>query len=135
MNRTLSSSGLLLFALAACSSGPPYVVQSFEEDPEERFNVVVTDAELYDVVRVGRAAADRVPGSNQMKVMVPIRNIDDEPIEIMVQVSFLDSGRAPIGDDTNRQYKMLAPGATVPLVFVSKQETARDWTMRISWNK
>jgi hypothetical protein len=135
MNRTLSAAALLPFALAACSSSPPYAALPIEDDAEALHNVVVADAELYDVIRVGRAAADRVQGSNQMKVMVPIRNIDDEPVEILVQVSFLDTGRMPIGDDTNRQVKLLGPGATIPLVFLSKQDTARDWVMRISWNK
>jgi hypothetical protein len=134
MNRTIPFSGPLLFALAACSV-PPYPARMIEDDAEEASNVVVADGELLDVVKVGRAGVERVPGSNQMRVMVPIRNIDDEPIQILVQVSFLDGRRMPIGDDTNQQVKLIGPGSTLPVVVTSKQEVAQDWVMRISWNR
>ena len=134
MTRTLPLAALPLFALAACSV-PPYVALPIEDDAEELSNVVVADAELQDVVRVGRAGVERVPGSNQLRVMVPIRNIDDEPIQILVQVSFLDGRGDHVGDDTNRQVKLIGPGSTLPVVFTSKQERAQDWQMRLSWNR
>jgi hypothetical protein len=134
MNRTLPLSGLLVFALAACSV-PPYAALPIEDDAEEISNVTVADGELLDVIRVGRAAVERVPGSNQLKVMVPIRNIDDEPIQILVQVSFLDGRRDHIGDDTNQQVKLIGPGATLPVVVTSKQDRAQDWQMRLTWNR
>jgi hypothetical protein len=125
---------LLLFA-AACSSGPPYDALMIEDDAVLVSNVKVTDGELRDVVRVGRAAVERVSGSNQLKVMVSIRNIDIEPIEVLVQVSFLDGRKMPIGDDTNQQVKVISPGMELPLVVLSKFETAQDWKMTISWNR
>ncbi len=135
MNRTLPLSGLLVIAFAACSSAPPYAALPIEDDVEDTTNISVADAELQDVVRVGRAGVERVPGSNQLKVMVPIRNIDDEPIQVLVQVSFLDGRGDPIGDDTNRQVKLIGPGSTLPVVFTSKQDRAQDWQMRLSWNR
>ena len=135
MNRSHPLSGLLLFALASCASGPPYAAQPIDEDAAQPANVMIADASLWDVVQVGRAAVERVPGSNQLKVIVPIRNIDDEPIQVLVQVSFLDGRKMPIGDDTNQQIKLLGPGATLPLVVVSKLDTAQDWRMNISWNR
>jgi len=125
---------LLLFA-AACSSGPPYNALMIEEDSAPLSNVKVTDKELADVVRVGRAAVERVSGTNQLKVMVSIRNIDIEPIEVLVQVSFLDGRKMPIGDDTNQQVKVISPGAELPLVLLSKFDTAQDWKMTINWNR
>jgi hypothetical protein len=66
---------------------------------------------------------------------VPLRNIDDEPIQVLVQTSFLDGQKRPIGDDTNQQVKILGPGTTATVVVLSKQEAAQDWTMRLSWNR
>ena len=135
MNKLFVLPGCILFAFAACSSAPPYAAQAIEDDAEAMSNVVVADAELYDVVRVGKAGVERVPGSNQLKIAVPVRNIDDEAIQVLVQVSFLDGRRIPLGDDTNQQVKLIGPGSTLPIVVMSKMDTAQDWVMRISWNK
>jgi hypothetical protein len=126
-----------LFAatLAGCSSAPPYAALPIEDDAEMESNVVVADKELLDVVRTGRAGVERVPGSNQLRVMVPLRNIDDETIQVLVQVSFLDGRKMPIGDDSNQQVKIIGPGSTMPLTFTSKSDAAQDWTMRVSWNR
>lgn len=124
---------MLLFA--ACSSSPPYAALAIEDDAEMTSNVVIADAKLYDIVRVGSPFVERVVGSNQLRVSVPIRNIDDEPIQILAQTSFLNDRKQPIGDDTNKQVKLLAPGDTITHVAISKQAEAKDWVLRISWNR
>ena len=131
----LSALSFCALALAACSSAPPYAALPIEDDAEAISNVVIADDELYDVIRVGRAGVERVPGTNQLKVAVPVRNIDDEAIQLLVQVSFLDTQRNPIGDDTNQQIKLIGPGSTITHVAISKHPEAMDWVLRISWNK
>lgn len=126
---------LLSIVLGACSSAPPYAAMAIEDDAEATSNVVVTDGELHDIVRVGQAFVERVAGTNQLRVTVPIRNIDDETIQILAQMSFLNGRKQPIGDDTNRQVKILAPGDTITYVAISKQAEAADWTLRIGWNR
>lgn len=135
MSARLPTALLLSFLSVACSSAPPYAAQAIEDDAEAMSNVVVADAELHDVVRVGRAGVDRVPGTNQMKVVVPIRNIDDEPIQVLVQVSFQDGRKMPIGDETNDQVQLIAPGQTITHQAISKSAEAQDWVMRIRWNR
>ncbi len=136
MNRTLSLlSVAALSTLAACGSGPPYAALPIDDRVEQTSNVVIGDEELLDAVRVGRAVVDRVPGSNQMKVLVPIQNVDDEPIQVLVQVSFLDGRQAPIGDETNRQVQLIASGSTITYSVISKSDKAQDWSMRIDWNR
>lgn len=127
--------GSAAMLLTGCAYGPPYAALRIENDAERISNVVVADAELYDVVRAGDASVERVAGTNQLKVVVPIRNIDDEPIQVLLQVSFLDLQKRPIGDDTNRQVRILAPGSTITHTVISKQAEASDWVMRIDWNK
>ncbi len=126
---------LLLLSLAACSSGPPYAARTIDDDVEQTTNVSVLEASLLDVVLVGRTGVERVPGTNQLKVIVPLRNIDDEPIQVLVQTSFLDGQKRPIGDDTNQQVKLIGPGATLPVIVVSKFDLAQDWIMRLAWNR
>jgi hypothetical protein len=134
MNK-LSSPALLVLLFAACGSAPPYAALPIEDDAEQLSNVTIADKELLDVVRVGQAGVDRVPGTNQLRVMVPIRNIDDEPIHILAQMSFRDGRRMPIGDETNQQVKLIGPGATLPLVVISKSDAAQDWVLNLTWNR
>ncbi|MEC7725985.1 MAG: hypothetical protein VYD05_10760 [Planctomycetota bacterium] len=122
---------LALSGLAACSGAPPYAALPIEDDPELVSNVVVSDPDLYDAIRVGRAGVERVAGSNQLKVAVPIRNISDGTVQVRVQTSFLDLAKQPIGDETNQQVQILSPGATVTHTAMSATAAARDWTMRI----
>jgi len=91
----------------------------------------VTDRDLRERVRVGRAGVTRVEGSGQLKVVVPIRNVWEETLQLRVQTSFLDAERRPLGDDTNQQVEILSPGATRNFVVTSTTSDARDWTMRL----
>jgi hypothetical protein len=131
----LVSTLLLSLAFGACSSAPPYAALAIEDDAEATSNVTITDAELHDVVRVGQPFVERVAGTNQLHIAVPIRNIDDETIQILAQVSFLNGRKQPIGDDTNRQVQILGPGETMTFVATSKQAEAADWQLRIGWNR
>ena len=117
--------------LTACGGVRPYAALAIEADAEQVSNVVVTDADLYDVIRVGRAGVERVAASDQLKVMVPIRNISGRTLQIRVQTSFLNLQKQPIGDDTNQQVQILSPGMTVTHTVMSGTTAARDWTMRI----
>lgn len=126
---------LLLLLAAGCAGAPPYAALPIEDDAEAISNVVVADRALRDVIRTGRHGVERVPGTNQLKVMVPLRNISDRTIQVLVQVSFLDGRKNPIGDDTNQQVKLIGPGSTLPVIVISKQDLAQDWTMRVSWNR
>lgn len=132
----LSLPAALALLVAACSSAPPYAARAIEDDAEMTSNVTVTDAELLDVIRVGtNPLVERVPGTNQLKVVVTIRNIDDEGIQILAQMSFLNAQKQPLGDDTNKQVKLLAPGETITYTATSKMAEARDWQLRLSWNR
>ena len=135
MKSLRSTSFLATAALCAACASPPYAALSIDADAELGSNVFVVDLELRDVLRIGRVGVERVPGSNQLKVVVPIRNVDDEEHKILVQTSFLDGMKMPIGDDTNQQVKLLGPGQTLPVVVISKLDAAQDWTMTITWNR
>lgn len=124
----------VLTLLAACSS-PPYAAYAIEDDAEQIASVVVSDSGLQGVVRVGRAKVDRRPADDQLRVVVPVRNIDDEQIQLLAQISFRDAQQAPIGDTTNRQIVTIPAGGTVDLEFFSRNREAADYVLRLGWNK
>lgn len=130
-NRLAVAAFAALFA--ACSSAP-YAAYAIEDDAEEVASVVVADSTLQNVVRVGRALVTRLPGG-ELKVVVPIRNIDDEQIQVLAQISFRDEQRRPVGDTSNRQVLILAPGATVDAQWTSTSVDASDYVVRLHWNK
>lgn len=125
---------VLLSAFAACGGARPYAALPIEDDAELTTNVVITDDDVYDVIRVGQAGVERVEGSNQLRVFVPIRNVGDETVQVRVQTSFLDLQKRPIGDDSNQQVQIISPGMTVTHQALSRNEKARDWVMRIGPN-
>ncbi|MBK8099906.1 MAG: hypothetical protein IPK26_22620 [Planctomycetes bacterium] len=123
-----------LAILTGCSS-PPYAAYAIEDDAELVSHVVVADGSLQDVVRVGQPLVERMPGNNALRVVVPIRNVDDEPIEILAEMSFQTVQKTPLMDDTNRQYKRIAAGHTINFEAISRKQEAADWVLRLSWNK
>jgi uncharacterized protein YcfL len=129
-----TSPSLLLLLTVACSS-PPYAARAIEDDVEENAAVVVTDSGLHSVLRVGRPHLERIPTTNQLRVTVPIRNIDDESITIWAQTTFYDGKHNPVGDETSREQKIIAPGATVQHTVVSQKETADEFVLRLGWGK
>lgn len=136
MNGTFAIPGLLLLVLSACASGPPYPMRVMEADAESISNVVVTEENLEAILCLaGRPGVERVPGTNQLRVVVTIRNIANEPVEVLVQVGFLDGRRTPIGDETNQRLYMIPANGTLPITVLSRNDIAQDWTMRVGWNR
>ncbi len=131
--KSLFLPGVALALLAACSIRP-YAAYAIENDAELISNVVVADGSLQSVVRAGKALVARTP-QGQLRVVVPVRNIDDEPIQVLAQMSFQDDQHQPIGDTTNRQVAIIPAGSTVDTVWISRSQQAADWTLRLSWNK
>lgn len=123
-----------LLLLSACATRP-YPAYAIEDDAEERASVVVSDRSLQGAVRVGKAHVERVPGSNSLRVVVPIRNIDDEEIQVLAQMTFRNRQKVSIGDSTNRQVLVIPPGSTMEFASTSRTDEVHDWLVRLSWNK
>lgn len=119
--------------LASCQSTAPFAALPIDAnaDAERVSNVVITNAELHSALRAGRAGLRRIAGSNQLKVIVPIRNISERELQVRIQVTFLDLEKAPIGDETNAQVEIIGPGETHNHSVTSTMSEARDWIMRI----
>ena len=125
----------LLLLAAACGSAPPYPAYSIEEDAEQISQVLVADSSLQDVVRAGQPLVERMAPEDNLRVIVPIRNIDDEEIRIMTQFDFRDAQRRPLPDETNRQVLVLPGGTTKNVEAISRSRRAADFVLRLSWDK
>ncbi len=118
---------------ASCSTAP-YPAYAIEDDAEQVASVVVADTALQNVIRVGRAQVSRLQ-TGELKVIVPVRNVDDEQIQVLAQISFRDEQRLSVGDTSNRQVKLIPPGDTIELMWTSLSKDAADYVVRLGWNK
>lgn len=109
----------------------PYPGQAIEDDAEQATNVVVSSTRLHRDLRFGRASVKRVEGTNQLKVIVPIRNVSEDGLQVRVQVSFTDLEKLPIGDETNFQVALIGAGETYNHSVTSSTSQARDWILRV----
>lgn len=127
----LLSAGLVT---AACSSAPAFTARSMKAGAPDVQNVEITAGTLRDMLLVGEPVVKRVKGTNQLEVSVPILNTHYEQIQILVQVAFLDHSLQPLGDETNKQVRLVSPGETITHSAMSRKAEAQDWVMRIYWD-
>jgi uncharacterized protein YcfL len=125
---------LAAFLLTACGVSSPYPVYSIENDTELASTVVAGEPSLAAVVRAGRARLDRV-ADNRLKLSVPIRNISDEAIQVLVQIVWRDRQQLSLGDESNRQVMTIPGGGTVEFVSTSRSDAADNYVVRLFWNK
>ena len=122
--------GVLVF-LGACNA-PPYPAFSIENDSEAYASVVVQDPSLRSSVRAGKPVVRRV-ADNCLHVLVPIRNVEDEDITVLAQISYRDRQHEPLGDESPRQVLTIAPGGTVNFESTSRSDAADDYVVRLFW--
>lgn len=127
--------GALLLLLGGCAADRPYAAYPIEEDAERDAHVVVTDGELLDYVRVGQPLVERLPSNNRLRVVIPLRNIHDYPIQFMAQMEFRDAMQRPIVDATNRRVMTIPSGMTMNYETVSKSDRAADYVLRLGPNR
>jgi hypothetical protein len=123
-----------LLLLAACEA-PPYAALEIDSDVEKGSQVTVSDPSLQNVVRVGHPLVERMNPDGQLRVIVPVRNIDQEEIQILAQFAFLNAQRQPLPDETNSQVKILRAGSTMNVEAISRGREAADFSLRLTWNK
>ncbi len=97
--------------------------------------VEYADPDLSSVVELGVPAIERLEESNNLKVIVPIRNVTDEQVQLLVQVEFLDADQRPIEDTTPSRWMAIERGMTRNFTATSLKPNAMDYRMRLRWNR
>ena len=72
-----------------------------------------------------------MPETNLLRVNVPIRNLTEGSISLLVQVEFFDSNRVPYDDVTPRQVLIVPPGGTMNHVTMSQKARAQEFIVRL----
>ncbi len=98
-------------------------------------NVEYADPDLSGVVELGTPAIERLLESNRLKVIVPIRNVTDEQVQLLVQMEFLDADQRPIEDNTPSRWMAIERGMTRNFTATSLKPNAMDYRMRLRWNR
>lgn len=98
-------------------------------------NVEYADPDLSGVVELGAPAIERLRESNNLKVIVPIRNVTDEQVQILVQMEFRDANQLPYGDVTPSRVMVIPRGMTKNFTATSLKPIAMDYRMRLRWNR
>ncbi len=112
----------VLAALAACAS-------------PSGSHVEFADPDVSDYVELGAPALERLQESNRLKVTVPIRNITDEQVQLLVQMEFLDSNKLPHDDATPSRVMIIPRGMTKSFSATSLKPLAMDYKLRLRWNR
>lgn len=117
-----TASGLLALLAVGCTSTRGNFVE-------------FSDPDLAYAVELGPAVAERLEASNNLKVIVPIKNITDEQVQLLVQMEFRDANDYPIGDNTPSRVMILERGASKDFSATSLNPVAMAYKMRLRWNR
>ena len=93
------------------------------------------DPDLSGVVEFGAPAIERLQETNNLKVTVPIRNVTDEQVQLLVQMEFRDANKLPYGDVTPSRVMVIPRGMTKNFSATSLKPLAMDYRMRLRWNR
>jgi|SoiMethySBSTD1v2_1073268.scaffolds.fasta_scaffold752450_2 hypothetical protein len=127
---------LLAAALCACSSGPiPATPIDARDDPEHRSAVMFMDRDLAGIIEVGMPTVERAPDTNLLAIHVPIQNLDELQVLLLVQVEFYDFNRMPYDDVTPKVPVSLMRGDRTTYSVTSKMARAQDFVVRLWHNR
>ncbi|MCA8942859.1 MAG: hypothetical protein KDB80_09900 [Planctomycetes bacterium] len=109
--------------LGACEVGPS------RQSAQVQFADDLSGYVVVDEPSVERTA------DNLLRVSVPIRNVSDENIELMVQIEFRDAHGNPYNDETPKRVMLLARGETKHFFAHSMLSKADDFVATIWRNR
>ncbi len=121
--------------LAGCSSSPPYAAPRIDNPAEQENAVVLASEDLADLVQVGSPVVERLPESGLLRVQIPVRNVGDDPLDVLCTMEFMNAELQPISDITSSYYMRIPAGMTKGFEAVSTKEIATDFVLRIRENK
>jgi len=122
-------------SIAGCASthdkGPYLPAQSKTPPYESTEPVVLMDPGVqYSVTSTGQPVA-RLLDDGRMEVVVSLRNRENRRIEVQGQCVFKDVGGITTGDETPWQTLILTENSTEQIKFVSSNDKAKRFTIRV----
>lgn len=121
----------LALVLGACESSPyPDAGRTDMMAPGTYPRNVMLDG-LGQGVVLGEAIVTPGNDARPIKVVQPVRNILDYPINVQYRFEFFDASRRPLGPDSGWVFRNLPPKAELFLEGAALQTTATDWRLQI----
>ena len=125
---------LVTLALSACSA-VWLPARSIENEVEHVPGVFVRSDTLQDILRAGTPLTERLQPEDFLRVVVPIRNIDIEPVQIVVQVQFLDAHGRTIPGEQQHDVMVLSALGTGNFQAISRGSRAAGFELQLMWDK
>lgn len=117
--------------LAGCKSSGPYAPKPLAQpELEDALVVVLMDKRVQRSVACSDAKATTL-ADGRLEVNARLRNLETRRIQVQVQCLFKDALGHPTGDDTNWQNLILTENAQEPVRFVSLNDKAKRFTIRV----
>lgn len=120
--------------VAGCSTHDkgPYLPQTIKTPPYESSQpVVLLDPGVQYSVTVTSQPQAKILEDGRLEVVVQLRNRENRRIEVQANCVFKDVNEVSTGDETPFQTVILTENATEQVRFVSMNNLARRYTIRV----
>lgn len=124
---------MALIVAVGCKSheGAYQPVNAQSHDDERTSNFVLLDPGAQRSVTSGSAIQTTTLPDGRLRVMAPIRNRENRRIQVQVNCVFKDEQNFPTGDETSWRTLFLDENATEGVEFVSMNDKAKNFTIRV----
>jgi len=127
---------LMGWLVGGCASGPhdqgPYLAQSVKTPPYESTEpVVLLDPGVQYSLTLAAQPQARTLDDGRTEVIVELRNRENRRIEVQANCVFKDVNGLTTGDETPFQTVILTENATEQVRFVSLNDKAKKYTIRV----
>ncbi len=126
---------IVAFLAAGCASTghdhgpyPPQAVKAPNYENTERFVLLDPGAQASVTCPT---INERILDGGRLEVVAQVRNRENRRIEVQAQCVFKDQNGFDIGDETPFKTVILSENATEQVTFVSSNDKARKYTIRV----
>jgi hypothetical protein len=127
-----AASGLLAAGCASSHDQGPYLPVASKTPPYEATEpVVLLDPGVQHSVTIGAPAQARTLDDGRLEVIAQLRNRENRRIEVQANCVFKDVNGLNTGDETPFEMVILTENATEQLRFVSMNDRAKRFTIRV----
>jgi len=116
--------------LLGCQPGKPPAAAKPDPVAPVSYPKIATEGNLGNFIYYAKPIA-RVQDGGLMKVTVPLRLADDQPVNAQYRFTFLDADGAPAGTPMDWRFLVLPPRLQVFMQATATETTAEDWRLEV----
>ena len=132
----MHKSVILLVALALSSCSTIWLpAHSIENEKVFAPGIIVHGDSLQGILRAGRPRTESVRPDQRLRVVVPIRNIDIEPVRVVVELRFLQADAGQITEVRRQTVLSLSSMEVREAELTSSGPGVFGFEVRLMWDK